>query len=120
MSDATTGMARDYAVHSAYQHATAAVGEALVAPLAKEAAEAVGPVPTFVVADYGCGTGTASLAAVADGARAARAAGAGQIACLHVDLLTNPWDQLFAAVAAEPASYLHMHDPPLPMAAAHS
>jgi cyclopropane-fatty-acyl-phospholipid synthase len=113
-------MGRDYATHSAYQHATAAAGEGLVAPLARDAWDGAKQPTTFVVADYGCGTGTASLAPLADAVRVAREAGAEQVACLHVDLPTNQWEELFATLAEAAESYLRLPDPPLPMAVGRS
>ncbi|WCO66174.1 hypothetical protein PO878_16860 [Iamia majanohamensis] len=117
----TDGMTGDYDDHSQYQRDVARRGDALVAESVDALALPDPPAPVVLV-DLGAATGAGSAAVLGGAARAVRARVPGRpIVCVHNDVLTNDWSQVFANVAASPDGYRNIDDPPvLPMASATS
>jgi len=118
----TEGMGPDgyYDAHSEYQRSVAETGAALIDRCVAATTLPIGGA-TFVVADYGCSTGSNSIKMVSRAISAVRTREPGiAAAVLHNDVPTNDFNQLFANLVATPDCYLHLDPPVVPMASAGS
>lgn len=107
----TEGMTDDYDDHSEYERRVAASGSDLVARSVAALPLPDPPAPVVLV-DLGAATGRNSLAVLGGAVRELRRrVPDAPVVCVHNDLITNDWSELFANVSSSPDSYRHAPGP---------